>query len=266
MYPIKDIQEYTRIKKVLRDRFESERTGNQDLFREQTKILQPLIDTQVAIQQETAKAIQDASVNNAIVPLTKELQRRNDQVDMLAEQPFYHQEFPAITSMSPEFMKVDLDAGLNETNIEHLQDMSFELPNAVFQNKTTEESLEKIKTENRSIGQKLGARAAHAAAAAAHRGAEPRHQPVDGGGDGPLSRPDSPQPIHRAALDVRDADHLSPLPRAGEMGVAHLGEPGFRACGKSALVPARARDVRPGDARAVVRSDGGAIGHGSCGV
>ena len=36
--------------------------------------------------------------------------------------------------------------------------MSFELPSVVFKNKTVEETLEKIKTENRSIGQKTGQR------------------------------------------------------------------------------------------------------------
>ena len=70
------------------------------------------------------------------------------------EQPFYSQEIPAIANASPEIMTVDLDANLNETDRENLQDMSFELPSVVFKNKTVEETLEKIKTENRSIGQK----------------------------------------------------------------------------------------------------------------
>jgi hypothetical protein len=156
LQPVKDINEYKRVKEALRDRFETERTGDQDLFREQSRIFQPLINT----QQQTAKSIkdgQDVAISNAILPLTRELQRRNDQVDVLAEQPFYQQELPAITSLSPEFMRVvDLDAGLDETDKENLQDMSFELPSLVFKNKTIEETLEKIKTENRSIGQKLG--------------------------------------------------------------------------------------------------------------
>ena len=71
---------------------------------------------------------------------------------MLAEQPFFQQELPSITSLSPEFMKVDLDAGLNETDRENLEDMELELPSRVFKNKLIEETLEKIKTENRSIG------------------------------------------------------------------------------------------------------------------
>src|SRR5579863_1541538 len=158
LQPVKDITEYKRVKEALRERFETERTGDQDLFREQSKIFQPLIDT----QQQTAKAIKDGqnlnstAISNALLPLTKELQRRNDQVDMLAEQPFFQQELPAITPMSPEFMKVDLDAGLNETDRENLEDMEFDLPSRVFKNKLIEETLEKIKTENRSIGHKLG--------------------------------------------------------------------------------------------------------------
>ncbi|HLX54535.1 MAG TPA: hypothetical protein VKR58_11370, partial [Aquella sp.] len=55
LQPVKDITEYKRVKEALRERFETERTGDQDLFREQSKIFQPLIDT----QQQTAKAIKD---------------------------------------------------------------------------------------------------------------------------------------------------------------------------------------------------------------
>src|SRR5271154_2033202 len=156
--PVKDINEYKRVKETLRDRFEAERTGDQDLFREQTKILQPLINT----QQQSVKAIKDgqdvnaAAVSNALLPFTREMQRQNDRVDMLAEQPFFQQELPAITPGSPEFMKVDLDIGLNETDKENLEDMSFELPSVVFRDKTIEETLDEIKTANRRIGQKLG--------------------------------------------------------------------------------------------------------------
>src|SRR5271170_6937023 len=158
LQPVKDIAEYKRVKEALRDRFEAEQTGDQDLFREQSKIFQPLINT----QEQTAKAIKDgqdinaAAVSNVLLPFTRELQRRNEQVDMLTEQPFYRQELPPITPISPEFVNVDLDAGLDETDRENMQDVGFELPSLVFKNKTIEETLENIKTENRSIGQKLG--------------------------------------------------------------------------------------------------------------
>ena len=76
--PVKDIGEYKRQKDALRDRFENERTGDQELFREQTKIFQPLINT----QQQTVKAIKDsqdvnrAAITNALLPVVRELERR----------------------------------------------------------------------------------------------------------------------------------------------------------------------------------------------
>src|SRR5271155_3908779 len=155
--PVKDILEYKRLKDSLRDRFENERTGDQDLFREQTKILQPLINTQL----QTTKAIKDSqdvsstAINNALLPFVRELERR-EQADSLMEQPFYRDELPAIAQASPHTVKIDLDADLNQTDLENLEDMDLELPSSVFKNKTVDETLEKIKTENRSIGQKLG--------------------------------------------------------------------------------------------------------------
>src|SRR5271165_3614679 len=137
--------------------FENERTGDQDLFKEQTKIFQPLINT----QQQTVKAIKDSqnvnstAISNALLPVVRELERRG-QADLLMEQPFYCEELPAIAQPSPDILKVDLDANLNETDLENLEDMSFDLPSVVFKNKTVEDVLEKIKTENRSIGQKTG--------------------------------------------------------------------------------------------------------------
>ena len=157
LQPVKDISEYKRLKETLKDRFENERTGDQDLFREQTKILQPLINT----QQQTVKAIKDSqdasstAITNALLPVVRELERR-EQADSLMEQPFYREELPAIAPISPDIVKIDLDANLNEIDRENLYNMSFELPSVVFKNKTVEETLEKIKTENRSIGQKLG--------------------------------------------------------------------------------------------------------------
>ena len=82
---------------MLRDRFESERTGDQDLFRDQTKILQPSINT----QQQTVKAIKDfqdansTAISDALLLIVRELERR-PHVDSLMEQPFYREELPAI--------------------------------------------------------------------------------------------------------------------------------------------------------------------------
>jgi hypothetical protein len=100
LQPVRDIGEYKKIKESLRKRFEAERTGDQDLFTEQTKLLQPLINT----QEQTEKAIK-GNKDVSLSVLTKELQRRNDQFDLLSEQPFYQYEIepglPAIQASKP---------------------------------------------------------------------------------------------------------------------------------------------------------------------
>jgi hypothetical protein len=157
LQPVKDMIEYKRVKEALKERFETERSGEQSLFREQSKILQPLIEPLISSQGQTLKAIK----NSGTQELARELRRRNDQVDTLAQQPFYFDPVPSITapqtsSPKKDYIKINLDSDLNETDMENLQDMSFELPSVVFKNKQIAETLDRIKTENRSIGQKLG--------------------------------------------------------------------------------------------------------------
>ena len=43
LQPIKDVSEYKRSKRTLRDRFESKKTGDQSLLEEQTKKYKPLL-------------------------------------------------------------------------------------------------------------------------------------------------------------------------------------------------------------------------------
>ena len=59
--PIKEVSEYKRLKQTLRDRFESEKTGDQFLFEEQSKKYKPLLTS----QKEISKTMQD--VANQIV-------------------------------------------------------------------------------------------------------------------------------------------------------------------------------------------------------
>jgi hypothetical protein len=156
LQPVRDIGEYTKIRESLRKRFEAERTGDQDLFTEQTKLLQPLINT----QEQTEKAIR-GNKDVSLSVLTKELQRRNDQFDLLSEQPFYQYEIepglPAIKASKPaKGIEVNLDSGLSDIDKANLKVMRFKLPSEVFEDKKIEEVLEKIKTTNRAIGQYLG--------------------------------------------------------------------------------------------------------------
>ena len=158
LQPIKSIAEYKRLKDTLRERFEVERTGDQDLLRKQTKIFEPLINT----QREAAKTITDGQ-ESALLPYIRDvseqnkslnnmilkLQQGNDESGLLAEQPFSCAELP-------EYRTVDLDAGLNDTDRENLQDLSLDLPSKIYNTRPMQETLEKIKPKNRSIGQKSG--------------------------------------------------------------------------------------------------------------
>ena len=151
LQPVKDIDEYTRIKKTLRDKFDAERTGDQHLFIEQSKLLQPLIKPLLSTQEQTVKAIQERPHRPlTAVPPTVLSQRSMPAVADTALEPE-----PDLPLEQP-LIKIDLDSGLNDTDIRNLQDMKLDLPSVVFKNKKIEETLNKIKTENRSIGQKLG--------------------------------------------------------------------------------------------------------------
>src|SRR5579863_4974795 len=162
--PITSIKEHERIKETLREEYERNRTGDQDLFRQQTKVLQPLIDTTTTTQQEslsTLKALQESqNVTN------RELQRTQDILEHQALPALQQRQALAAPEVQDSFMtpdatlQVDLDGQLNETDKENLQDMSFEVPSVVFRDRNIDQTLQQIKTKNRSIGQKLGIKSA----------------------------------------------------------------------------------------------------------
>ena len=160
------LKDYERVKSALKKRFENERTGDQNLYADQTKLLQPLIDE----HKVTAKTIQQnvtagqKSLTNALVPFTEELRKRNEQVDNLQTLPFYGQsDFPRIENVPQSTPKkdmsgfiIDLDKMLNETDRENLQDMSLPLPSEVIKQGNYEYILEQLKSLNRQCGQFTG--------------------------------------------------------------------------------------------------------------
>jgi len=162
LQPIKDPKEFKRVKEELKNMFEAERSGNQVFQREQTKAFEPLIN----IQKETSKSLKDSIVsrqearNNELVPLVQEMQRRNDQIDMLVSQPYYQAQIEPpdpIAESTPrkEPDQYDFDQDLNQTDRDNLEDMGFDLPSVVFSTNTHAEVLEKIKKANSSLGQYL---------------------------------------------------------------------------------------------------------------
>ena len=101
LQPIKNIDEYKRVKEALKERFEIERSGEQSLFREQSKM--PLIKPLISSHEQTIKAIKNSGSHE----LAKELRRRNDQMDTLAQQPFYFDLMPSITAPQTSSQKKD---------------------------------------------------------------------------------------------------------------------------------------------------------------
>ena len=57
LQPIKDVSEYKLLKLTLRDRFESEKTGDQTLLEEQSEKYKPLLPS----QKELSKTMQEVT-------------------------------------------------------------------------------------------------------------------------------------------------------------------------------------------------------------
>jgi hypothetical protein len=53
---VKDMIEYKRINEALKERFETEQSGEQSLLRKQSTIIQPLIEPLISSQGQTVKA------------------------------------------------------------------------------------------------------------------------------------------------------------------------------------------------------------------
>src|SRR5271163_16068 len=163
---VKNAKQFLENKKILTSRYATERSGDIQTFRDQEKLLAPLIKS----QEETSKATQEKIVanqdltSNILVPYMEEIKKRNDQVDILQQLPYYQTQLdqPALIAVStPEKgLRVDFDQDLNTTDRENLENMEFELPSMVFSTNTYKEVIEKIKAENRRIGQYLGQGAA----------------------------------------------------------------------------------------------------------
>ena len=189
LQPIKDVSEYKRLKQTLRDRFESEKTGDQSLFEEQTKKYKPLLSS----QQEISKTMQD--VANQIVesqsegqaalqpllPLLQNIQRAQivapgqpgQQALAMAMSPSQYatpqtsltghasgqdstSHIPVPASSRKDIIRVNLDEGLDQHDIDNLNDMKLPLPSKVYETNTVEQALQSVKFHNKSIGQYLG--------------------------------------------------------------------------------------------------------------
>src|SRR6476469_9323059 len=111
------IERYANQKKRLKQYFEREKTGDQTLYTDQAKLLEPLINSQKETQNKIVTG--QESLSTALVPLVQELQKRNDQVEALQGLPFYNiPEIEGVPQSSPQkdkqpqYINVDLDGEL----------------------------------------------------------------------------------------------------------------------------------------------------------
>ena len=186
LQPIKDVSEYKRLKLTLRDRFESEKTGDQTLLEEQTKKYKPLLSS----QKEIAKTLQNVASQivesqnegqtalQPLLPLLQNIQRAQvaaprllpslptaitpsnyatPQYSLIGQDAKSHIPLPvASTSSRRDPIKVDLDDGFDRQNVDNLVELKLPLPSEVHETDTIPLTLDKIKTYNKSIGQFLG--------------------------------------------------------------------------------------------------------------
>lgn len=149
-----DIKYYNQQKDYLRKKFESERTGEQDLLYENTKLFKPVLTSQQQIQDKISEG------QNILQPFTQELQRRNDLMETSQYLPFYQapmvEDVPRYSTPQKPVIYVDPDKDLNTTDRENLDDLSLDLPSVVQQRGSFDNVFKQIKTKNKEIGQHLG--------------------------------------------------------------------------------------------------------------
>jgi hypothetical protein len=162
-----DFKKYRQQRDNLQKQFEDQKTGDQNLYRDQARLYKPVIES----QKDTSKAIQEklTANNDVLVPFTRELQRKytdlsqliqknQDQLETMQSLPFYN--IPEIEASTPkktqESLLIDVDKDLlNDTHRENLNDMKLELPSIVQKIGTFEKTLKDIESRKRSIGQYL---------------------------------------------------------------------------------------------------------------
>src|ERR1700761_666979 len=161
MKEVFDIKYYTQQRDALMNSFAADKTGDQTFLTEQTKLFQPLLQSQQQIQDKLIE--NQNATSNVLVPFVSELQKRNNLMEDSQYLPFYNapleiQDAPQSTPVKSKLadVHIDLDQKLNTSDVENLQDMSLKLPSEVQKEKTFQDALNTAKRERYSIGAQLG--------------------------------------------------------------------------------------------------------------
>ena len=153
-----DINDYTKSRKEVEEMYLNDKLGNQQSYADQQRFFGPLIDTAKTTTNTLAEKIVDdkQSLQNILGPFTEQLMRANDQREAIQDMPFYDSLIAESTPKKERpIMIVNLDKELNETDLENLQDLSLPLPSEVYEDGKIDQTLKKIATENRQLGQYL---------------------------------------------------------------------------------------------------------------
>jgi len=126
-------QEYSKIRDEAKKYFLAKKTGEPNLFTEESKLYMPIIQS------------------------TKNLEKNLISTLSTPEHALPQLEFGHSSPVASSVVRVNLDGELlNETHSENLQDMSFKLPSKVYERNSIEKTLKKITKMNRSLRQCLG--------------------------------------------------------------------------------------------------------------
>src|ERR1041384_4814226 len=82
------VKEYTKQRDILKNKFLADKTGDQTLLTEQTKLFQPLLQSQKQIQEKLIE--NQNATSNVLVPFVNELQKRNNLAEESQYLPFYN--------------------------------------------------------------------------------------------------------------------------------------------------------------------------------
>ena len=155
------IKQFAEQRDRIRKQFQAKRTGEQIQYIDQTKLFKPLLETQKQIQDKLVSG--HDTLSNALIPLTTELQKRNEEVgdlQSLFNDPREIEYAPTAHSTpkqkDPGFL-YDLNVLLDESDRINLGDMSLPLPSEMAAGKYNyEEVLKKVSRLKRQYGQLIG--------------------------------------------------------------------------------------------------------------
>jgi hypothetical protein len=146
---------------ILKQHFRDKRSNEQTVIKEGEKYFKPVIKAQKEVSKEIIDSLNknQESLTKELVPFNRNLERRIDQVEELHSSPYYNEPleelegFSQSTPKKEDFTKdVDLDYGLNDTDIENLDLLKLEKPSIVFKNGTHLEVLKNLAGQQISLG------------------------------------------------------------------------------------------------------------------